>query len=184
MPTGKFDWGLTWFLSATAVRGQQKVTSAYHPQANGLVERQNRTIKDKLLKILEKNNDEWVSCIDGVLFSHRTAVHRSTDYSPCFLLYNRETKLPVDVQYGIQNLSAASEFDEDYVVKVAQAMQEIREQCKVSATANIQKAQAKQQKDYNQRHNTAYKPGDLVLLKNLKRADRKGFTSMDWSLQT
>ncbi|MPC38862.1 hypothetical protein E2C01_032378 [Portunus trituberculatus] len=55
-------------------------------------------------------------------------------------------------------------------------MQEIREQCIVSATANIQKAQAKQQEDFNQRHKTAYsyKPGDLVLLKNLKRADRKG----------
>ena len=82
----------------------------------------------------------------------------------------------MDVQYGIQNQSAAFEFDEDYVVKVAQAMQDIRDQCKASATANIKKAQAKQQEDYNQRHKTAYsyKPGDLVLLKNLKRADRKG----------
>ena len=55
-------------------------------------------------------------------------------------------------------------------------MQDIRDQCKASATANIKKAQAIQQEDYNQRHKTAYsyKPGDLVLLKNLKRADRKG----------
>lgn len=162
---------------------KQKVTSAYHPQANGLVERQNRTIKDKLLKILENGNN-WVSCINGVLFAHRTAVHRSTGFSPFFLLYNREPKLPVDVQYGIQNQSAAFEFDEDYVVKVAQAMQDIRDQCRASATANIQKAQAKQQQDYNQRHKTAYsyKPGDLVLLKNLKRADRKGGkASLPWS---
>ena len=31
---------------------KQKVTSAYHPQANGLVERQNRTTKDGLVKCL------------------------------------------------------------------------------------------------------------------------------------
>ena len=31
---------------------EQHVTSAYHPQANGLVERQNRTLKDSMVKSL------------------------------------------------------------------------------------------------------------------------------------
>ncbi|XP_076035778.1 uncharacterized protein LOC143021873 isoform X3 [Oratosquilla oratoria] len=100
-------------------RVKLKVTCAYHP--NGHVERQNRTIKDKLLEILENYNN-WVSCLSGVIFAHRTALHRSTGYSPFFLLYNREPVLPVDVQYGIQIQSSASEFDEDYVVQVAEAM--------------------------------------------------------------
>ena len=58
---------------------KQKITSAYHPQANGLVERQNRTIKEKLLKILgDDAHEDWPSALDGVLFAHRTARHNST----------------------------------------------------------------------------------------------------------
>ena len=32
---------------------EKRVTSAYHPQANGLVERQSWTIKNSLVKVLE-----------------------------------------------------------------------------------------------------------------------------------
>ena len=38
---------------------EQRVTSAYHPQSNGLCERQNRTIKDSLVKILEEIPKVW-----------------------------------------------------------------------------------------------------------------------------
>ena len=102
---------------------KQKATSAYHPQVNGLLERQNRTMKENLLKILRKNDNNWVFCLSGVLFAHRTAVHRSTGFSPFSLLYNREPVFPVNVKYGTQNLPKTSEFDENYVVTVAKAMQ-------------------------------------------------------------
>lgn len=61
---------------------QQRVTTAYHPQANGLVERQNRTIKNCLLKVLQENSKRWPYILQGVLFAHRTTQHCSTNYSP------------------------------------------------------------------------------------------------------
>ena len=59
---------------------QQRVTSAYHPQSNGLVERQNRTIKAALVKFLDQNPEQWSYVIDGVLFAHRMNRHESTNY--------------------------------------------------------------------------------------------------------
>ena len=45
---------------------QQRVVSAYHPQANGMVERQN-----SLVKVLEDNPEMWLQIIKGILFPHR-----------------------------------------------------------------------------------------------------------------
>ena len=79
---------------------EQKVTSAYHPQTNGLCERQNRTIKDASVKILDGQSAEWPYVIDGVLFAHRVSKHYSTKFSPFYLMYNREPILPIDVKYN------------------------------------------------------------------------------------
>ena len=46
---------------------EKRVTSAYHPQANGLVERQDRTIKSSLVKVLEDNAEMWPQIIEGIL---------------------------------------------------------------------------------------------------------------------
>ena len=67
----------------------QWVTRAYHPQANGLVEKQNGIIKSKLLKVLQGKSDGWPRCLEPLLFAHRTTVHRSTKMTPFFLMYGR-----------------------------------------------------------------------------------------------
>ena len=63
--------------------------SAYHPQANALMERQNRTIKNSLIKVLEDNHEMWPHIIEGILFPHRVSRHSSTKHYPFMMLYNR-----------------------------------------------------------------------------------------------
>ena len=46
----------------------QRITSAYHPQSNGLVDRQNSTIKNALVKVLDAHPEEWSHIIEGVFF--------------------------------------------------------------------------------------------------------------------
>ena len=49
---------------------QQRVISTYHPHSNGLIEHQNRTIKNTLVKVLDQNPEQWLYLIDYVLFAH------------------------------------------------------------------------------------------------------------------
>ena len=140
---------------------------------------------DKLLKILSQDHkEEWVSALDGVLFAHRTAKHTSTGFSPFKLLYGREPKLPIDISLCSDVMENVSdEFNEAYVKHVSEVMLSIRRATTDSAHIAIQKAQKQQRLNYNKRHKsqTTYKVGDQVLLRNLKRVDRKGGkASLPW----
>ena len=82
---------------------EQRITSAYHPRLNELCERQNKTIKGSLVKILDENPRDQPNIIEGVLFAHRVSKHTSTKFSLFFLMYNREPTLPIDIKYSLVN---------------------------------------------------------------------------------
>ena len=74
---------------------KHKVTSAYHPQCNGLVERYNQTLQRSLLKLVSDKQDDWDMYLDGVLFVYRTSVHKSTGVTPFELMFCRYVDLMV-----------------------------------------------------------------------------------------
>ena len=80
---------------------EQRITSPYHPQSNGLCGRQNRTSKDSLVKVPDENPCDWPNIMEGVLFAHRVSKHTSTKFSPFFLMYNREITLPIHVKCSL-----------------------------------------------------------------------------------
>lgn len=122
----------------------QLVTSAYHPQANGLVERQNRTIKNSLIKVLDSNPTDWPYVIEGVLFDHRVSKHASTKYSPFELLCNRKAVLPIDIKHNTNDLSNLDEpFDKAMFDTVLESATSLRNNIHHNVEANIKKAQKK-----------------------------------------
>ena len=166
---------------------EQRITSAYHPQSNGLCERQNRSIKDSLIKVLNEKAEEWPYVIDGILFAHRVSVHTSTKYSPFYLLYNRHPTLPIDVKYDLDGGNAGGDLPNDtsedgspFSMETFEAVMSstlsLRDLTLQAASANIKDAQKRQKKDYDRRHTlpATIQVNSMVLLKNQKRADRKG----------
>ena len=75
-------------------------TTAYHPQANGQVERFNRTLESMLSKVINDNQKEWDIHLPKVLFAYRTSIHESTGFSPFLVTYGQSATLPIDVMLG------------------------------------------------------------------------------------
>src|SRR5438045_3435471 len=92
---------------------KHKLSSPYHPQTNGLVERFNRTLCESLAKVSKKEN-EWDIHIGSVLFAYRTTKHSTTKMTPFFMVYGREAILPIDDIKEGENLGKEAIIERTY----------------------------------------------------------------------
>lgn len=73
---------------------RSSTTTAYHPQANGLIERQHRTIKAALRCHLLQRPTVWVEALPLVLLGLRSATKEDVGCSSAELLYGEPLRLP------------------------------------------------------------------------------------------
>ena len=76
---------------------KRSVTSAYHPQTNGLDERTNQTLKVRLSKLVNEKQDDWCEFLEDVAYSIRTQNQSTTKYTPFFLMFGRNPRSPAEV---------------------------------------------------------------------------------------
>lgn len=83
------------FLQPTQVK--HRTTTPYHPQTNGKIERFNGTIGKMLTKYLYgKPVRMWDEYLTQAVFAVRIHIHTTSKYSPFYLLYGVDPKLPGD----------------------------------------------------------------------------------------
>ena len=73
-------------------------TTPYHPAGDGQVERLNRTVVN-MLKALPDRAKDWKSHLPKLAFAYNSTVHKSTGYSPFYLLFGRQSTLPIDLAF-------------------------------------------------------------------------------------
>ena len=69
---------------------KQEFSIPYHPQSNGMVERLNKTLKDRLAATLDGDYRNWDQAIYKVLVQYNRTEHRETGRVPCSYYTNNE----------------------------------------------------------------------------------------------
>ncbi len=79
---------------------QHNTTTAYHPQANGRIERVHRTLNAMLAKQVNIYHNNWDEYVSAAAFAVNTAWSRSTGSTPYELLFGRRPRIPSEIVYG------------------------------------------------------------------------------------
>ena len=91
---------------------KRSVTSAYHPQMNGLDERTNQTLKQRLSKLVNKYQNNWCDFLDEVAYSIRTQKKFSTKYILFYLMFGQNPNSPEKVSSTVISSGACEQADE------------------------------------------------------------------------
>ena len=136
-------------------------TTPYHPQCDGLVERLNRTILAMLATMVNDHGSSWEDHLPKVCFAYNTSTHTSTGYTPFYMMYGREAKIPADIVYGTP--AEQPQTHSQYASNLRQSLEKAYSQ----ARKEMNTAAQRQKSLYDKKvHGEPYKVGDLVWLLN------------------
>ena len=136
-----------------------RLTSPYHPQANGLTERANQTLTRSLIKMTKEDPDNWDQQIPTILMGYRATRQASTKYSPFFMLHGHEMVLPINNK-GRTVSTEHGELPESFAAELFGPSQAALD----DALVNIEAAQDKQMATYAKKHLHGNVPTKLPLI--------------------
>eukprot|EP00794_Sanderia_malayensis_P015652 gene15652-biopygen13346 len=140
-------------------------TTAYHPQGDGLVERQNRTLQEIISSFVSEHTVDWDLWIDQAVFAYNTSTQESTGLSPYELVFGHPARMPIEVELSVPLQNANSQSD--YSRSLRKAIQ-ISNQL---AQKNLQLARNRQSRNYDRGHRdwVPFEVGDTIWLRRPKK---------------
>jgi len=138
---------------------ESKLSTAFHPQTNGQMERVNQELEQYLRMFIDYRQEQWPDWLGTAEFVYNNKVHSSTKVSPFKENHRQGSRMGFEMRR-----KGKYEGVEKFVTK----MKEIQEEAK----AALGKAQEKMKKYIDRKRGEVneYKVGDLVMLstKDLK----------------
>jgi hypothetical protein len=135
-----------------------------------MVERMHSTLRGIISKLSDGSPDRWDEFLPQAIFSLRVRVHAVTKYSPFYLLYGVNPRIPMDTQplrSDMQPLDEVEKMEERHEFS-ARTFEELGYDRSAAYHRSVAQA-ARMEKYYNAKKKTenhAYEIGDMVKLKN------------------
>ena len=146
--------------------------SPYNSQANGIVERRHRDVREAIMKAAEGIEEKWPSVIHQVFWAERVTIQKATGLSPYYMAHGVEPLLPFDLAEAtfMLELTDAPMTTAELLATRARALMR-RKQDLDMVHERIVAARMKSAEEFMERtkhtmRNIAHEPGDLVLVRN------------------
>lgn len=140
-----------------------RMSTAFHPQTDGMAERYNRTIEEMLRSYVSQTNSiHWDKMLTPLEFAYNSSVNAATGYSPFVLLYGEQPRVPISF---FQTCQLPDVFDRS-IKSIWKSMEVARN--------NIRRSQEKQKKRIDEKHQVMeFEEGDLVYLSTVNLSDNQ-----------
>lgn len=153
-----------WSTFAYRLKLKRNLSTAFHPQTDGLTERQNQSLEFYLRTFTNDTKSDWASWLSAAAFAYNNSRHAVTETSPFRALHGYNACFTTRLRDEVLEGEAVQATE-----RVKQ-MAEMRERMQQS----IRNAQAQQATHYNRKHQALdLAIGQMVMLstKNLKLKD-------------
>lgn len=139
-------------------------TSPYHPQGDPQPERFNRTLLAMLGTLDPAKKPKWSQHISQLVHAYNTTRNDATGYSPYFLMFGREARLPIDLCFGVGSDEENDLKHHQYVANMRKELQKAYQLAADAASRNNER----NKRLYDARvRNQTLEEGDRVLVRNL-----------------
>ena len=143
-------------------------TTPYHPQSDGMIERMNRTLLDRLAMMVDKNQKNWIDQLPFAMMAYRATVHDVTGETPNMMMLGREVEVPLDLVTG-----RPPEMEKNSPVEYANELRQRMDVAFERSRKHQQTEQRRQKRQYDKRaHGNMFKVGSPVWLYHTRH--RKG----------
>ena len=146
------------------------LSSPYHPQGNGIAERDGKTLQDTILKCCGDSPRRWPLYVHAALFAVRVTTSRATGYTPYFLTYGQHALFPFDISdrtWHVLDWDEVRTTEDLLALRTKQLAR--REEDIGTATEHLKESRQRAADDANRRNehrlrDDIFEPGTWVLI--------------------